>query len=1226
MKILALRFNNLNSLREGKPYFNIDFQDSPLKDTGLFAIIGATGAGKSTILDAITLALYGIAPRFGREKAHEILSRGTSDCFSEVDFEVRNKSYTSKWLLNKKIKRNGEIEYIEKMALAEINGTIIEANKISEVKKMIEQITGLDYHRFLRSVMLAQGDFSAFLKADDKSRGELLEKITGTEIYSQLSKRADEKRFEEKKKLELLESQIDEKRLLDEEQKTEINSQIMHFQENKTELEKLIQTTNERTKKLKEIEELTKQLGDFEAIHKNALSQKDHAQKDFEQLERHEKANLFKGELGEIETLERLVSDEQANLQEQKIKLPQKQEESKKQKEQTIQAREKLAEVEKAQTIEMPKIAQTEKLDFQIIENHKHLDKTRAQIGDQSKKLGASHLQKDSLLQEIKIQKENLGQLKNYLIENQRDKTLIQDLGTIQQKINYLFELKKELDKNNKKKQENALSFSKIEAKQQELKEILVKHNNEVNNIEEQQKQIQSQIDEVAKNSKTEDYEALYLQAFKEMNIYERIVENSMNFNALTKQTQQIKQNILTHKSDQDQLHQDWGQQKQAFAHAKEKLDLAITLFEQEKVIQNYEQTRKQLKEGKECPVCGATHHPWASYHTNVEEKEKAWKNYQNEVDTINQNVQKTELRLKEIEITINQLNQQLADNLLETKKLEEQHHIYATSISSEITIEQTTHLQNQFEQKKQEVKEIEKQHQWIQDKRNLIEKLAKEKEQWKEKIQYTEKEHIKTTSSLENLKKEIQNIEENIAQMMDKGKQEKDYLNNILQTYQTSIPLEKEREEWLGKLEDKVNKYIACIDNERLISEKIIKLEGEEGQILATMVELEENIKHLMKEEQNLQAILRTLQDERNRLFGEKNTQKEKERINLTLKNAQENLKVLEDVSANLAQETSILMSNIAQSENRLKENQNLLGSKKQELMQKISADFEDIVRLKAALLNNETASNIRKQQEMLHKKLVESSTNITRTKDALNKVLQEDEALAVAINYGEQIKLLAEDLEKYKKDYATTIETLNELTFRLRENDNLEKQFLGKRKEIAQQRKEYNKWEILVDLIGSKSTHKLRIFAQSLTLSHLITLANYHLEKLNPRYHLQKKAKSELEMEIIDRDQADNIRSINTLSGGETFLVSLALALGLSDLATAGRQTQIRSLFIDEGFGTLDPRTLDETITTLENLQLGGKQIGIISHVEELKSRISTQVQVHKQGNGVSTLKVVG
>ena len=158
---------------------------------------------------------------------------------------------------------------------------------------------------------------------------------------------------------------------------------------------------------------------------------------------------------------------------------------------------------------------------------------------------------------------------------------------------------------------------------------------------------------------------------------------------------------------------------------------------------------------------------------------------------------------------------------------------------------------------------------------------------------------------------------------------------------------------------------------------------------------------------------------------------------------------------------------------------------------------------------------------------------------------------------------------------------------------------------------------------LIGSENGKKFSRFAQGLTLARLTELANRHLLRLSDRYRILKTAEKDLDLQIIDGYQADVVRPMATLSGGESFLVSLALALGLSDLAS--RKVQINSLFIDEGFGTLDADTLDIAVSALENLQANGKAIGIISHVEALKERIGTQIQVSKQAGGSSKIKLV-
>ena len=166
----------------------------------------------------------------------------------------------------------------------------------------------------------------------------------------------------------------------------------------------------------------------------------------------------------------------------------------------------------------------------------------------------------------------------------------------------------------------------------------------------------------------------------------------------------------------------------------------------------------------------------------------------------------------------------------------------------------------------------------------------------------------------------------------------------------------------------------------------------------------------------------------------------------------------------------------------------------------------------------------------------------------------------------------------------------------------------------QMEQQAQDSEIWQRLDGLIGSKKGDKFRKFAQGLTLDHLLHLANQHLLRLHGRYSLQRKATGELELDIVDSWQGDAARDTRTLSGGESFLVSLALALALSDLVS--RKTSIDSLFLDEGFGTLDGDTLETALAALDSLNASGKMIGIISHVEALKERIPVQIRVDKAG----------
>ncbi|MCX6850512.1 MAG: AAA family ATPase [Verrucomicrobia bacterium] len=184
MRLLAVRLQNLNSL---SGTHEVRFDAVPLSAAGVFLITGPTGAGKSTLLDAMTLALYGRAARYGNDRADEMMSRHTAECLAEVDFETGGEKLRAIWRLRRaRGKADGKLQPVERRLANATTGEIL-AEKAAEMDRIIEEKTGLDVHRFLRSVLLAQGQFAAFLKAKPNERAELLEKITGTEIYSDLS-------------------------------------------------------------------------------------------------------------------------------------------------------------------------------------------------------------------------------------------------------------------------------------------------------------------------------------------------------------------------------------------------------------------------------------------------------------------------------------------------------------------------------------------------------------------------------------------------------------------------------------------------------------------------------------------------------------------------------------------------------------------------------------------------------------------------------------------------------------------------------------------------------------------------------------------------------------------------------------------------------------------------------------------------------------------------------
>ena len=221
MKILSLRFKNLNSLY-GE--WMIDFTSPEYISTGIFAITGPTGAGKSTILDAVCLALYGETPRLGKitMSGNEIMSRQTGECYAEVTFESQAGTFRCHWSQHRAYKKaDGKLADSKHEIADAVSGQILESKK-RDVAAVVEEKTGMDFKRFTRSILLAQGDFASFLEASADERAPILEQITGTEVYSEISKKVHERQREEQEKLSLLHAETAGIVILNKEQEAQI--------------------------------------------------------------------------------------------------------------------------------------------------------------------------------------------------------------------------------------------------------------------------------------------------------------------------------------------------------------------------------------------------------------------------------------------------------------------------------------------------------------------------------------------------------------------------------------------------------------------------------------------------------------------------------------------------------------------------------------------------------------------------------------------------------------------------------------------------------------------------------------------------------------------------------------------------------------------------------------------------------------------------------------------
>ena len=277
----------------------------------------------------------------------------------------------------------------------------------------------------------------------------------------------------------------------------------------------------------------------------------------------------------------------------------------------------------------------------------------------------------------------------------------------------------------------------------------------------------------------------------------------------------------------------------------------------------------------------------------------------------------------------------------------------------------------------------------------------------------------------------------------------------------------------------------------------------------------------------------------------------------------------------------------------------------------------FADEAAFNAALLTADELSQLQQLQQRLQQAEISAQRVAADCQQRLQQLTAQPLSPLSAAE-------LNQSLQQQEQLLSQLTQQLGQLTQQLASDQQRRQTQQQVLNDIATRQQQYEYWQRLNGLIGSADGAKYRRFAQSLTLSQLIVLANRQLAVLHNRYQLARHGDAELELVVLDTWQADSLRATTTLSGGESFLVSLALALALSDLVSS--KTRIDSLFLDEGFGTLDADTLDSALSALDNLNASGKMIGIISHVEALKQRIPLQVRVDKQqGLGYSQINIV-
>jgi len=1090
MKILKLKFRNINSLAGD---WEIDFTQPEFTENGLFAITGKTGSGKSSILDAISLALYGKTPRVDVTGSNnDVMTRGTADCYTEITFEVGGKIWKATWKQERTRTKN--LKPVQR-TIANSENDIV-ADQIKACDSKIVEILGLTFEQFTKVILLAQGSFAAFLQADKSDKGELLEQITGTEIYGEISKNVFERSKLENQKLSTINIELGSIKILSNEEIQTLQTEISELDKEKIRIDAELQMLEIGKNRLKDITDLQKQITDSKAKLPVLIKNEEDAKAAFEQADR------------EVAAIK--------------------------------QEQEKLA----------PVFLKVRESDTKIAEKDKALSPVLQAINELEKA-------NNNLAQTLENQKKNWSETRNALQQKQ-------DWATTNAKYELLIE-----------------QFAAVENQQLEVNNLLADFNAKTGEFENAKEDLKANISVNKKalalfvekekaltdkelELKTKKADLTAILSGMEISAYQEEKENITNFGIQIKdligaektgsanqaEIEKLEAFIISSENSEKELSKKVSDNKTTVENLKKQIDLLDEIIKLSKTIQSLDEHRKSLEDGKPCLLCGSLEHPYAlGNEPKIGEKDSELKNLKNREQQLINAVQQDEKALAKLISDKNnaRANKEKAEyRLLENKEKRNTILDEIKTLKPDFSIpENRIDLLEEIQKQKQnEYKQIALIISNAAESEKLIKKIRdKEIPQLQQEKQAAEK--AKTETEM-NRKLSEQNLENKAKSIEDSDKKYKEKSNELLKIFAeygvaTIETLKKCLNDW----------------NRNKTEIEALKEQGNklENALALTNAEIGNNQKQLAAkaaEKKNFETEKQTLSVERYNMFGDKQVEAEEKRL-------KERIEKTEKAKTNAEKAKTAASTELAK-------NRAISIEKEKELTGKLSENTTE-------------------------KTPEELQTEYDEKKQQSDGFLQKIGAKKQELNANN------ENLEKNRKKLAE--------------------------KEAQQQISD--RWKRLDLLIGSADGKKYRNYAQALTFENLIILANRQLRKMSERYELKRfdDGPNPFELSVSDKFQNCDERTAQNLSGGEKFIVSLSLALGLANMAS--RNMKIDTMFIDEGFGTLDSDYLNLALTALSNLQSEGKLIGVISHLAELKERIVTHIEVIPKGNGHSKLEIV-
>jgi DNA repair protein SbcC/Rad50 len=1212
MKIQTVRFKNLNSL-SGE--WLIDFTDPHFTTSGIFAIVGATGAGKTTILDAISLALYGRTPRLKQisKSTNEIMSRQAGDCFSEVEFASSQGIFRVHWSQHRARKSpGGDLQPPRHEFVLAENDEVL-ATKLKDVADRVIDATGMNFDQFTRSMLLAQGDFSKFLQANSDQRAPILEQITGTAIYSLISKQVHQCKTDEEKKLDLLQNELKNLHILNLDEIKAVRDEQTVTADKTRQLQQKINITNKGLHWNLNLKSLLNKKKELEIVSSQLRQKWEDASPLRELLEKALQSHLLEGTHNHLIHLRVSQKSDQVQLssttsqigqlQEATTLLNQQKNSDEKLYQEKVQAQHKTAEV----------ITIVRQLDFESLKYSKDINASDNDLARLQKEL----LAQDENLKKIDQQRGGstaiISKIKDYQKLHQADETLLEVLSGIDEKSSHLSQFSKTV----KQLQQ---SVAQLQSRLKKQNELDAKQNKTIATLKQQEQKLNFQIDSSQKKLLEHAPKGL-ATLYQMVHDLKRDFNNRKEIARLLQESNHLQTKHTTERKNKTNFENEIKRSKNELEQTTRLIQLQKNIVtKQEEIVflankvEGFEQERTKLTDNTPCPLCGSTEHPYSTAtvlpSSAVEQTLNTEKEKLNELDNkgraqeidLNRIILAEQMccaKITEINETLQTLNkstQTLGPNDTNLEDLD----AVILALNSEILI--TEKSIDQAEQYNKIVTRGE------QELKQLVLKLQTQKDQQQQIQQVAgtiETEVNLTTTTLHKTEEEISLL---IAT-----------LSSLIAPYaKTTFSTPIEIQSTLDNLKKK----------QLLWKKSILSLQDEENILQgfnATRDRTLQNIETAKTEHTKLGGKLATLLDEQKKVVTKRQN-------------------LFADKDPIIVEKD--LQKQVLSTEQQLKKHQDELTNKRKDIA--IFQERRDQLSLSVISRKTELDKQEEKFKLLLHEHTFDSEQSFLQAvqpAEKRNQLKIQIETLDTQYNQT-KAKLLNidETIEEEKVKQPTTLE-FDDLTKQLEEQtaelgqlqqqlgalseqissyENNVKHQEQKQELLTQQKKEFDYWSQLHTLIGSADGKKFRNFAQGLTFELMVHHANQTLDKMSDRYLLKRSPDAPLELMVIDAYQAGETRSTANLSGGETFIISLALALGLSTMAS--QKVQIDSLFLDEGFGTLDEDSLEVALETLSTLQQRGKIIGIISHVPLLQERIDVQLHILAGLDGRSTISGPG